>query len=72
MATLYNRKGSIDDIRNHLRLLTPKNEAERRNMFFDVAASIQDEMSGKNRTTVLKMLEKKKSMILTCEFTIKV
>ncbi len=61
--TLYNQKGSVDDIRCTLSFVKPDtrdkalDEAER------LTKSIENEKQNQNRTTVIKLLESKKARV---------
>lgn len=61
--SLYNQKGSVDDIRCTLSLINPVTSQQLINEVELLTESIEDEMQNQNRATVLKMLASKKSRI---------
>ena len=60
---LYNQKGSVDDIRCSLVFIDPKSIEQALSDNETLAASIENEKENKNRATVIKMLESKKTWV---------
>ena len=60
---LYNQKGSVDDIRCSLVFIDPKSIEQALASNETLAASIANEKENKNRATVIKMLESKKTWV---------
>lgn len=61
--SLYNQKGSVDDTRCSLQFVNPGTRQEALNEMDLLTASIDNEMKNQNRTSVIKMLESKKSWV---------
>jgi len=63
MDVLVNQKGSIDDIRNSLKHLNPKNNKEAKKILDYLNSSWDDEIRHKGRKTVLLLIDAKTNQI---------
>lgn len=60
---LYNRMGSVDDIRSSLALIDPVDLIDAENDINSLSESIENERQNQNRRSVIKLLEAKRSSI---------
>ena len=65
---LCNQKGSVDDIRCHLQLISPATNEDAIRYIDYLEASIANEEQNKKRETVLKMLRQKVMKIKMMKF----